>query len=471
MNLGLDLVADFLNSVEAQEGLEDVTVFDLLGAEIEYNQANEEFNFACESIDELVQMESSIYGLVAAVERYGSEEISKVVDIKVLNNFALVAGFNQTQIGEETITEKFKIIWNKIVIFMRQMAASFGKLCQAMVIWFRGDARKLANVKATLKALKNYNAAKFAALPYTGIDGKVMENAANGLSNLIQAVGGFNMRFHIVADASPEACAQKMTEWKNQNFYIEDWKAIGYTVAKDANGMPTITPIESAHKPVEGTMASLHYEKEGIEDTCEYLERAAKHLSSAVMLGQAYTKDIEAIIGKFKSAPGDDDKEKIATLANYRKVFSFVYKSEKIMMTEVHKLSLQAYQLAKLVESCAGDTTKAGNESLDVGPAFESDEFDAAVESFEPEMKKLVAKDRNALPDSAFGVVYVDEKTKKKVRKYPLEDSNHVRSAIHYFGKCDAKHKPMLARRILAAAKKFDVHIAEDSEIRKWAKK
>lgn len=76
---------------------------------------------------------------------------------------------------------------------------------------------------------------------------------------------------------------------------------------------------------------------------------------------------------------------------------------------------------------------------------------------------KMSAKERNALPASAFGL--------PEDRKYPLTDAAHVRSAIRLFGHCPEEKKPMLARRITRAAKKYGVTIPADSEVAKYLKK
>lgn len=76
---------------------------------------------------------------------------------------------------------------------------------------------------------------------------------------------------------------------------------------------------------------------------------------------------------------------------------------------------------------------------------------------------KLDTKDRNKLPDSVFGI--------PELRKYPLTDADHVRSAISYFGKAPAKYKHELAVRICRAAKKFGVEISKDSPVWKEAHK
>ena len=77
--------------------------------------------------------------------------------------------------------------------------------------------------------------------------------------------------------------------------------------------------------------------------------------------------------------------------------------------------------------------------------------------------EELSTKERNGLPDSAFGL--------PNDRKYPLTDAAHVRSAISYFYKCPEKKKPQLATRIEQAAKEFSVDIGENAEIQKYLTK
>lgn len=79
------------------------------------------------------------------------------------------------------------------------------------------------------------------------------------------------------------------------------------------------------------------------------------------------------------------------------------------------------------------------------------------------EEKATSAKERNALPDSAFGLP--DE------RKYPLTDAAHVKSAISYFHKCPEAKKPILAKNILKACKKYHVEINKDAEWYQYTKK
>ena len=73
----------------------------------------------------------------------------------------------------------------------------------------------------------------------------------------------------------------------------------------------------------------------------------------------------------------------------------------------------------------------------------------------------LTSKERKTIDDSQFGL--------PEERKYPLTDAAHVKSAMAYFRYCDADKKHALAKRILKAAKKYDVKVSEDSAVYKAA--
>lgn len=73
----------------------------------------------------------------------------------------------------------------------------------------------------------------------------------------------------------------------------------------------------------------------------------------------------------------------------------------------------------------------------------------------------LTSKERKTIDDSQFGL--------PEERKYPLTDAAHVKSAMAYFRYCDADKKQALAKRILKAAKKYDVKVSEDSAVYKAA--
>ena len=75
---------------------------------------------------------------------------------------------------------------------------------------------------------------------------------------------------------------------------------------------------------------------------------------------------------------------------------------------------------------------------------------------------KLDTAERNALPDSDFGI--------PELREYPMPDAAHVRAAEAYFRHAPEDKKPLLAHRILEKAKAFGVDV-ESETVLGWAKK
>lgn len=71
----------------------------------------------------------------------------------------------------------------------------------------------------------------------------------------------------------------------------------------------------------------------------------------------------------------------------------------------------------------------------------------------------MKAAERNSLPDSAFGL--------PKTRQYPLNDEQHVKSAIQMFSHCKESDRKELAGNIQKAMKKFkmDTKIGEDNPL------
>lgn len=76
------------------------------------------------------------------------------------------------------------------------------------------------------------------------------------------------------------------------------------------------------------------------------------------------------------------------------------------------------------------------------------------------ESHKLNAAERNALPDSAFGI--------PETREFPIIDASHVRAAEAYFRHAPEDKKASLARFILKKAEEFGVDV-ESETIRSWA--
>ena len=81
---------------------------------------------------------------------------------------------------------------------------------------------------------------------------------------------------------------------------------------------------------------------------------------------------------------------------------------------------------------------------------------------------KINTEDRNKLPDSAFGI--------PSKRKYPLTDKDgkldkdHILQAVRFFNKADEVDKPILAKNIIAAAKKLDMDYSKWETVLKYAK-
>ena len=69
---------------------------------------------------------------------------------------------------------------------------------------------------------------------------------------------------------------------------------------------------------------------------------------------------------------------------------------------------------------------------------------------------KLSAKERDALPNEAFGL--------PEERKFPLIDAAHVRSAEAYFHTCPPEKRRELAENIYKAILKFDLPFSKSDE-------
>lgn len=75
----------------------------------------------------------------------------------------------------------------------------------------------------------------------------------------------------------------------------------------------------------------------------------------------------------------------------------------------------------------------------------------------------LSSKERNALPDNAFGI--------PKLRKYPLCDKDHVKQAIQKFNFVDKEHEKELAKNINKAMIKYnvtDIEIGDDNRFKAY---
>lgn len=79
--------------------------------------------------------------------------------------------------------------------------------------------------------------------------------------------------------------------------------------------------------------------------------------------------------------------------------------------------------------------------------------------------EKLKAKDRNKLPDSAFGI--------PSQRRFPLNDRNHILAAERMFNHIDKEHEAELAHNILKKMKEYNIPtsiISEKNRLYKYIK-
>lgn len=78
-------------------------------------------------------------------------------------------------------------------------------------------------------------------------------------------------------------------------------------------------------------------------------------------------------------------------------------------------------------------------------------------------MAELSMEKRNKLSDNTFGI--------PELRKYPLNDAEHIRKAIQFFHHCPIKYKKELATNIYYQAEKYNIDIKKDSPIYEYLPK
>ena len=84
-------------------------------------------------------------------------------------------------------------------------------------------------------------------------------------------------------------------------------------------------------------------------------------------------------------------------------------------------------------------------------------------------MAELTTAKRDRLRDSSFA--YID---KAGERHLPINDESHVRNAISRFDQTDFENgaaKAKAARTIIAAAKRHDIDVSDDSDVAKAARR
>ena len=77
--------------------------------------------------------------------------------------------------------------------------------------------------------------------------------------------------------------------------------------------------------------------------------------------------------------------------------------------------------------------------------------------------EKLVAKERNSLDDSTFGI--------PSQRRYPLNDRSHILAGIRMFNHVDSAHEAELARNIKRKMKEYSIssdQVGEKNRLKKY---
>jgi len=147
-----------------------------------------------------------------------------------------------------------------------------------------------------------------------------------------------------------------------------------------------------------------------------------------------------------------DDKKKGSLIF----LLSPNYNSSNKMMNSsmfINRMRYQSYYLEKDL-SYYIDKKTIEEDDIDIEEVEEAYSYQS--------LNEMTAKERNDLPDSAFGV--------PSKRKFPLDTEAHVRSAIKFFNYVDPEDEAELARRIKAAMKKFNITDVKVSDRNRFSK-
>ena len=139
--------------------------------------------------------------------------------------------------------------------------------------------------------------------------------------------------------------------------------------------------------------------------------------------------------------------------------FSGQYKDKKVAHTNTVKGS---QVLADLIKAKGYGPVRTMIRTNDIGIIANFAGRNVAGKFMKLFEASMPAKERNALPDSEFGI--------PSQRKYPLNDEAHVRAAIKMFNHVDSAHEEELARRIKSKMKKFGIDDVEVGPSNKFSK-
>ena len=127
---------------------------------------------------------------------------------------------------------------------------------------------------------------------------------------------------------------------------------------------------------------------------------------------------------------------------------SIIKKYRKTIWTRFIK-AIKDYELVKVADV---DIYKLDSNYDDFKYSVKNIKIDKSVEELKESAiteSTLKTKDRNRLDDSEFGL--------PELRKYPLNDREHVLAAIRFFNRCPYGYEEELARRIKRKMKEFKI--------------
>ena len=128
--------------------------------------------------------------------------------------------------------------------------------------------------------------------------------------------------------------------------------------------------------------------------------------------------------------------------------------SSKKLMTYPNMINRSYYQSYYLEKNVNYFINSSLLESADHNDEYlrEADSESLNYLDYNSITEALSSKERNDLPDSAFGL--------PNKRKYPIHDKKHLKSAIRFFNYVDKEDEKELANNIIKQAKKLDVEIS-----------
>lgn len=161
--------------------------------------------------------------------------------------------------------------------------------------------------------------------------------------------------------------------------------------------------------------------------------------SNELKVGRMYSKNTKFLAPSIKE---DTKHGSVIFMMTPNKEASFKVMNLPYM---INRRQFESYYIEKSIDVLVNSSSSVKTESVDIEEAA------------------LSSKERNNLKDSTFGI--------PELRKYPLNDANHVHQAIQKFNFVDSKYESELASNIKKAMVKFgvtDIEVGDDNRFKKY---